>query len=158
MSDETPGSIQSYINGALRKRLTSEVEKVPVPRFGGRLVLRCQAVDPRTLIRMGLESQEAADPVDGVINAAVDGLLAACVGSETDRGEDLGVPLGSALAATLGLTENMDVPINDREAVFLIFEDEAEIVEAAASLNRFQELAMRDAGNDIVKNSAAAAG
>lgn len=153
MTDETPGSIQSYISGAIRKRLATEIEKVPVPRFGGRLVLRCQAVDPRTLIRMGLEQQEADDPVDGVINAAVDGLLAACVGSETDRGEDLGVRLGAELANTLGLTEGFDAPITDREAVFLVFDDEAEIVEAAASLSRFQELAMNRAGDEIVGKS-----
>jgi len=153
MPDETPGSVQSYILGALREKVASEIEKVPVPRFGGRLVLRCQAVDSRTRIRMGLETNEADDPVQGIIDASIDGLLAACVGSETDRGEDLGAKLGVELATMLGLTEGLEHPVNDREAVYLIFEDEAEIVEAAVSLAKFQDVAQQKASDDVLGKS-----
>lgn len=156
MPDEQLGSIQSYVLGALREKLAGEIEKVPVPRFGGRLILRCQAVDPRTRIKMGLDSSEADDPVDGVINASIDGLLAACVGCETDRGEDLGVKLGVELATQLGLTEGLDFAVSDREAVRLVFEDEAEIVEAAVSLGNFQELAQKKASEDVLGKSSEA--
>lgn len=162
MSDEqiVDGSVQGYIRSAMRKSMAREIEKVPVPQFQGKLVLRCQALEPRALIKMGIDVQEAANPVDGVIDASVDALLAACVGSESDRGEDLGVPLGAALATTLGLTEgtqlSLDPQAADREAVFLVFGNEAEIVAAANSLQSFQQLVQEKANNEIVGNSGAA--
>ena len=98
-----------------------------------------------------------------MINAAVDALLASNVGSETDRGEDLGARLGVELASMLGLTEGIQLSTNpeaaQREAVFLIFgeDSEAEIVEAAGTLSRFNEVAQQEIGTDVVGESDAGA-
>ena len=153
MSDEeiVPGSLQAYITADIRKQHAQEIEKVPVPRFNGRLVLRCQSVDPRTVIRIGLSAEENPDPVEGVIMAAVEALLASCVGTETDKGDDLGYPLGAALAGYLGLVKEDEI-ISDREAVLVIFGDESEIVEAAAGLRRFQQAASKKVSENIVGN------
>lgn len=152
------GSIQDYINAQVKKRQTQEIQKIPVPRIP-RLVIKYQAMDSRTLIRMGLETQEAVDPVQGLIDASIDALIAASVGSESDRGEDLGLPLGAALASFLGFEGaiNPDPHKADREGVYLLFEDEAEIVETANQLSQFQQRANQKIAEDLVKNSEEAA-
>ena len=70
MSDDeiTPGSIQAYVTSQIRKGLSTETQKIAVPKFGGRLILKCQAVDARTAIRMSIEAQQDPDEVEGLIN------------------------------------------------------------------------------------------
>lgn len=157
MPDEAiaPGSIQAYINGDIRKRQTQEVQKLPVPRFNGRLIARYGTVDPRTLIAIGIEGEKNPDQVEGLITASVDTLLAACQGTETEiDGEthDLGQTLGAGLAAFLGLEGAQ----TDREGVFLIFEDELDIINTANQLKQLQQMANQQITDAVVGKSKAA--
>ncbi len=153
MSD--PGSIQAYITADIKKAQEQEIQKIPIPRFEGRLIVRYKAVDARTLIKIGIDAQKDPDEVNGVITAAVDSLLATCEGTETDRGEDLGKPLGADLAAFLGLGEVVsgDPVQGNREGVYLIFDDEFAIVNTSNQLTQFQELANQKVSDNIVGES-----
>jgi hypothetical protein len=152
-----PGSLQAYITSDIKKAQEQEIQKIAVPRFEGRLIVRYKAVDARTLIKIGIDAQGDPDEVNGVITAAVDALLAACEGTETDRGEDLGKVLGAELAGFLGLGEvvSTDSIQGNREGVFLIFDDEFAIVNTSNQLKQFQQLANQKIGEEIVGNSGA---
>jgi hypothetical protein len=150
-----PGSLQAYINAGIAERQADAIQKVPVPRYQGRLVVRYKAIDARSLIRIGIDAEKNPDEVSGVIDAAVAVLLASCDGCETTMdGEttDLGVKLGTDLTTLLGITEIL----TPEEAVYAVFEDEVAIVNTANQLRQFQQLAGAEITEAVVGNSEAA--
>jgi hypothetical protein len=154
-----PGSLQAFILGGMRAAQAEAIQGIAVPRFGGRLVVRYHSLPSRELIRISMEAQKHPDEVEGLIQASVTALLESCEGCETTidgQTHDLGVKLGLGLAGLLGETAGCDGAANDREAVFLIFGDEADIVTCANKLQQFQALANTRAADEIVGNSGAA--
>jgi hypothetical protein len=156
---DTPvnGSLQEYVLGALVKRST-EIQKLPIPRFGGRLVIRYGQVPPRDLLRLSLQLESAkGDEVDRLLVSLADALLKACQGTETDKGDDLGKKLGTDLADYLGVEPPLGEwsPEGDREAVFVIFDDDVELVKHANQLRQVAELAQEQAQGELVGNSGA---
>jgi hypothetical protein len=168
-----PGSLQAYILGGIKAKQTATVQKIPVPRFEGRLVVRYHSLPSRELIRISMVAQKYPDEatatgaeereveqaqVEGLIQASVTALLESCEGCETTIDgvtHDLGVKLGLGLSRMLGEAAECDGAANDREAVFLIFQDEADIVTCANKLRQFQALANARSADDMVGNSGA---
>ena len=147
-------SIRDYINAEIKQKRAGEVQTLPVPRMP-RLLIKYRTLDDREIIRLSLETQEGDDPVQSLIDASLDSLIASSIGSESDRGEDLELPLGAALATFLGLGEclNPDPKKADREGAYLIFESERALVETASELSLFSTEANQKVAESIVKNS-----
>lgn len=157
--DGAPGSLKAHITGEMKERRANTVERVKVPRFNGRLLLRCRTMSDRDLLRMSLDAEEAPDKVEGLIQAGITALLDTCEGSETViDGEtiDLGAKLGLELSTYLGEDANCGAARDDREAVVEVFGGEADIVETAAKLGQIQTLANAKIAEDIAGNSDAA--
>lgn len=157
-TEGAPGSLQAYILGGMKAEQAQTVQKIPVPRFDGRLVVRYHSLPSRELIRISMVAQNHTDEVEGLIQASITALLGSCEGCETTIDgvtHDLGVKLGLGLSQMLGEGAGCDGAANDREAVCLIFGDEADIVTCANELQQFQALANARAADDMVGNSEA---
>lgn len=151
-----PGSLRAYVIGEVEERRESTVERIGIPRFKGRLVLRCHTVHDRDLLRASLELEEAKDKVEGLIQGAITALLNSCDGVETDKGDDLGVKLGVELSQYLGPDVKCGQARDDREAVLEIFGSEADLVSTANKLGFLSEAANEQIEVQIVGNSDAA--
>ncbi|HTG23807.1 MAG TPA: hypothetical protein VK681_27485 [Reyranella sp.] len=156
------GSLRAHITGDMKAKRASTVEKVAVPRFNGRLILRCRTMSDRDLLRLSLDAQEADDQVEGLIDAGITALLNSCEGCETDQVDaqgspvDLGRALGLELSTYLGEEAGCGQAQDDREAVVEIFGGEADIVETANKLGQLQARANSRIAEDTVGNSGAA--
>jgi hypothetical protein len=159
VEDTTGGSLQAYILGGIKAEQTDTIQRIRVPRFDGRLVLRCHSLPSRELLRISMIAQKDADEVEGLIQASITALLESCEGCETTvdgTTHDLGVKLGLDLAQMLGAAAGCDGAREDREAVCLVFKDEADIVTCANELQQFQALANARSADKMVGNSEAA--
>ena len=158
-TDAAAGSLKAHITADLRAKRQTTIEKIPVPRFNGRLLLRCNTLDDRDWLRMSLDAQAQEDEVEGLVDAAITALLGSCVGSETKiDGEtiDLGKQLGLELSAFLGKDAECGDAQTDAEAVVEIFGGEADIVEAANHLEGRHRSSNSKIADDVVGNSEAA--
>jgi hypothetical protein len=157
-----PGSVKAYILGDIKAKRESVTERVPVPRFNGRVVLRCHSLADRDALRLSLEAEETEDKVEGLIQAAITALLSSCDGVETDqtgpdgKPVDLGVKLGLELSQYLGPDADCGTARSDREAVVEIFGGEADIVMAANELGSLQQIANVEIEKQVVGESGAA--
>jgi hypothetical protein len=152
-------SLRAYILDGMRVEQEDAIQRIRIPRFDDRLVLRCHSLPSRELIRIGMVAQNHTDEVEGLIQASITALLKSCDGCETTvdgTTHDLGVKLGLDLAEMLGAAAGCDGAMSDREAVCLIFKDEADIVTCANELQQFQALANARSADEMVGNSEAA--
>ena len=158
MDEPVSGSLQAYVLGEIRSRQV-EVQKLPIKRLP-RLVIRYGSVDPRELLRISLELQATrGGQVDKMLATGADLLLAACEGSETDKGDELGKKLGRELAEYLGIEPVADGWASgqdgEREALFLIFDDDIDVMSHVNKLQQLLELADEQAQDELVGNSGA---
>lgn len=157
-----PGSLKAYITGEMLEKRATGIERISIPRFNGRLVLRCRTMSDRDLLRLSLDAREADDEVEGLIEAGITALLNSCEGCETDQTDaegnpvDLGKRLGLELSTYLGEDAECGQAHDDREAVVEIFGGEADIVETATELGQLQARANRRIADEMVGNSGAA--
>lgn len=154
-----PASLKAYVTGNLAAKQATTIQKVPVPRFGGRLTLRCRTLADRDLLRLSVDAEESPDRVEGLIQAAVTSLLQSCEGCETEiDGEtvDLDKRLGLELSQYLGEEAGCGSAHTDREAVLEVFGGEVDIVETATKLQQIQALGNAEIAGETVGNSEAA--
>lgn len=156
-ADAVPDTLKSYITGQMREKREASIERLPIPRFGGRLILRCRTPSDRERLDLsyGVERAAKDNEVPALIEGSAKLLLDTCQGVESDRGEDLGCKLGVELATYLG-AEVCGVPHGDLEATLGVFASEADVVETAGELqNRSGETNVR-IEREIAGNSEAA--
>jgi hypothetical protein len=158
MSEEADGTLKAYIIGQMQEKRAASIERLPIPRFTGRLVLRCRTPSDRDRLAYGYRVERAAEgenAIPALVEGAVKLLLDTCDGVETDREEDLGVKLGIGLATYLG-PEVCGVPHDDTEAVLGIFGGEVDVVEAAGELQNRSGATNIAIEREIAGNSEAA--
>lgn len=160
MTDDQTGSLREFINGNLRRKHAATIEKISVPRFNGRLVLRCRSLDPKTRLEMSLAAtpQEGEQfDVNGLIDGAITALVKSCIASETEIDgviHDL-PPLGVALSQFLGADAECGMAQADEEAAIEVFRDVDDLVEAANDLRLKSEAAGEKVQAEIQGNSEA---
>jgi hypothetical protein len=159
--EEEAGTLKAYITSELRSKRAAGVERIPIPRFNGKLVLRCRTVSDRERIGYTVTIEQAKDKVQGLIEAAVAQLLSTCEGVETDQtgadGQpvDIGQTLGVGLSQYLGPDAECGKAHDDTEAVLEIFGSEADLVEAVAELQTLSGDNNARIEREIVGNSEA---
>lgn len=156
------GSLREYINGDLRKKYAQRVEKIAIPRFNGRLLLRCRTLDPEMRLEMTVAATEASQgeriTAKGLIAGATAALLQSCEGAEaTFEGTLHELPkLGISLSRFLGAEADCGLAQTDEEAVIEVFGAADDMVEAANKLRALSEGTAVEVEAEIAGNSEAA--
>jgi hypothetical protein len=151
MDAPVEGSLQDYVLGEIKER-SRETQKMAIPRLP-RLVIRYGPIESRDLLRLGA-GVSGVDDVDDILTTGADALVKACEGTETDRGEDLGKKLGRELAEYLGIAppDGEWTGEADREAVFLIFDDDLALMKHVNELRQMRELAAERVEGELAGN------
>jgi hypothetical protein len=134
-------SLQEKVRAARKRKQANALIKVSIPGWP-MLIGRYHPVDWRTKGEIDLRHENDGDRMELIRSVQAEFLLAANDGIEAVDGSertDLGVKLGLGLAGWLGLNEPAsDGPLaqTDLDALYLILEDGADVIEHAAEVKR----------------------
>lgn len=154
---EQATSVQARLQNARATILATDKVTLEIPGYGG-LFAHYRLLDFRDTRKVGEETTASGvkGEIDRELYLAANHLLAASTGTEAHIDgdiHDLQRPLGRALAEYLGLGDEFE---NDRQALFVIFRREIDLMDQFVELQGQKAFADQEADKTLLGESGAA--